>query len=113
MRFFKNTGWLTITGSSLLPAQVFAHGAEEEPKTGVALSTYFLIGTGVLFVLFLILYWLAATKAKQLHNAKKQEERNRRQQLSKTANRFRAAWILSLVGVVISGAAGSVGGGTN
>lgn len=113
MRFFKKTGWLTIAGSSLLSAQVFAHGAEEEQATGVALSTYFLIGTGVLFALFLVLHWVAANKAKQLHHAKKQEERNRRQQLSKTANRFRAAWILSLAGFIISGAAASVGGRTN
>ncbi|WP_190287446.1 F510_1955 family glycosylhydrolase [Paenibacillus darwinianus] len=102
---------MIIPGLSLLPAQALAHGAEEEAKAGITLSTYFLIGTVLLFVLFLILYGVAAYKAKQLHNAKKQEDRYRRQQLTKTANRFRVAWILSLTGVIISGAAASIGGG--
>lgn len=111
MRFLKKMRWLMIPGLLLLPAQVLAHGAEEEQKNGIPLSIYFLIGTGVLFVLFLILNRVAATKAKHLENAKKQEDRNKRQQLTKSASLLRAAWILSLAGVIISGAAASIGSG--
>jgi heme exporter protein D len=97
---------------AILPAQVFAHGTAEGHQREMMMNTYVLIGTGILFILFFVLYTVVKYKANALENVKRQEEREKRQQLTKTANTLKWAWILSLVGVVISGAMSLVGNST-
>lgn len=69
------------------------------------INTYFLAGSAILFILFLVLFLVIRNKARQLQNVKKQEDRIKRQQLTKTANVIKWVSILALVAVVISGAA--------
>lgn len=67
------------------------------------ITTYFLAGSTILFILFLVLFLMTKNKARQLQNAKKQEVRIKRQQLTKTANVLKWVSILTLVAVIISG----------
>ncbi|NTZ20729.1 glycosyl hydrolase [Paenibacillus sp. JMULE4] len=64
---------------------------------------FLFIGSSVLFVLFLYFFFSFNTKAKQLSNAKKQEDREKRLQFAKKANSLKWAWIVALIGVLISG----------
>jgi heme/copper-type cytochrome/quinol oxidase subunit 3 len=93
--------------------QVFAHGTTAEHQKEMIMNTYVLIGTGILFVLFFALYYVVKNKANALGNVKKQEDREKRQQLTKTANKLKWAWILSLVGVLISGGMAVIGSGSS
>jgi hypothetical protein len=97
---------------TILPANVFAHGTAEQHQREMMMNTYVLMGTGVLFILFFVLHIVVKNKANALENVKSQEERVKRKQLTKTANTLKWAWILSLVGVVISGGMSLIGDST-
>ena len=71
---------------TFMPIQIFAHGTEDEHNKEIALTTYFYAGSTILFILFLVLFLVTRNKARQLQNAKKQEDRIKRQQLTKTAS---------------------------
>jgi phosphoribosyl-AMP cyclohydrolase len=103
MKLMKKVSMAVVTGMSLLPIQVFAHGTEDEHKKEIALSTYVLAGSAIVFIVFLALFFMTRKKARQLNNAKKQEDREKRQQLSKTANVLKWVSIVALVATVISG----------
>jgi phosphoribosyl-AMP cyclohydrolase len=103
MKLMKKVSMSIILGISLLPIQIFAHGTEDEHKKEIVLSTYFLAGFTILFILFLALFLVTRNKARQLQNAKKQEDRVKRQQLTKTSKILKWVWIVALVGTVISG----------
>jgi len=109
MKWLKQISWLLAAGMSLLPIQAFAHGTENEHKSEMMTSTYVLIGTGILFVLFIIFHLVMKNRIKPLTNAKKQEAREKRKQLTRTAQVLKWAWILSLVGMIISGAVSLTG----
>ncbi|MFC4766992.1 F510_1955 family glycosylhydrolase [Effusibacillus consociatus] len=75
-----------IFALSLLPASAFAHGTSEEHQREMALNTYMLIGSGILFVLLFVLYLVTKNRIKGL-----------------VPKVIKWGWILSLVGVLISG----------
>jgi uncharacterized membrane protein YciS (DUF1049 family) len=104
MSLFKKASMFILLSISLWPNQIFAHGTEEEHQKEILLSTYFLAGFAILFILVLALFLVTRQKAGRLQNAKKQEDRNTRQQLNKTANVLKWVWITALLGTVISGA---------
>jgi hypothetical protein len=104
MKRLKQLGGLIAAGLSLFPIQALAHGTESEHKRELMTNIYILIGTGILFVLFLILHFVVKNKTNRLTNVKKQEDREKRQQLSKTAKVFKWAWILSLLAFITTGA---------
>lgn len=83
----KNRFFAILFFSLFFSTNAFAHGTAEEHQTEWGISVYFLIGTFVLFVLFLILHY-----------------REKRQQVAQWVKGFKWLWILSLLGVVISGA---------
>jgi len=112
MKRLKQMSWLMAAGMSLFPIQAFAQGTESEHKSGMMASTYVLIGTGILFVIFIILHLISKNKINRLTNVKKQEDREKRKQLTKTAKGLKRAWILSLVGIMISGALSLAGNAT-
>jgi hypothetical protein len=87
----------------LFPREMFAHGTEEEHQKEGFLGNYVFIGTVILFALLLLFFILANIKTKQLNNAKKQADREKRKQLTKTANGLKWGAIGSFVAVVISG----------
>lgn len=87
----------------MLPLQAFAHGEAAEAQTNGTVSMSLFIGVSLLFILFFGLYLLMKSKAKNLHNAKKQEDRQKRLQFSKAQRLYRWGWIASLVGALITG----------
>jgi hypothetical protein len=103
MNRMKHWCYTLLFSLSIWPDTVFAHGTETEHQKEIMTNTYVLIGTGILFILFFVLYWVTRNKVKTLSNVKKSEDREKRQQLAKSVNRLKWAWILSLAGVLISG----------
>lgn len=101
-----------ILSMFLIPVQIFAHGTEDESKKEALLGNYVFMGTGVLFFLFIVLFIVTKYKGKALANVKKQVDRVRRLQITKTAAMLKWAWILSLVVFLISGIAFISGNGT-
>ena len=73
MNLIKKVNMFIILGISLTPIQIFAHGTEDEHKKEVVLSTYFLAGLAILFILFLVLFLVTRNKARQLQNVKKRK----------------------------------------
>jgi hypothetical protein len=101
---------LVMAGLIALPAGIFAHGAEAEAVEGTAVSLYVFAGTAILLALLLVLFLVTNSKVKRLGNVKKQEDREKRQQLSKTANVLKWSSVLLLIGVIISGTMAFSGG---
>lgn len=113
MKLMKSIFMTIIAAISLIPVQVFAHGSEEEHKKEIALSTYVFTGFVILVILLLVLFFVIRYKARKLNNTKKQEDREKRQKLTKTANVFKWISIASLVATLISGGVALLGNQEN
>lgn len=113
MKFLEKLVFVFIFSITLLPIKALAHGEASEPQTGVMINTNVLIGTIALFVLFFGLYTIIKKKVKALSNVKKQEDRIKRQQLSKTLTVCKWAWIVSLIGILITGSITLLDNGTS
>ena len=61
-----------------------------------------LTGISAILIFFIALHWNALQKVRQLRDVKKQEVREERQRWSRMANRFKWAWIASLLAVIIT-----------
>ena len=103
MRAFKQLIYPFSVGIALLPSKAFAHGGAEEPSGGLPLSMYGLVAMGLLLILFVAFYLNVKKKVQALQNVKKNEDRKKREQLSKRLQLIKWGWILSIVGVVITG----------
>ncbi|MBK4072919.1 hypothetical protein JJL05_14365 [Staphylococcus aureus] len=109
MRDFKTLVYLISVGLALLPSRTFAHGGVDEPQSGLPMSTYGLLAMGLLFILFVAFYMVVKKKVQGLKSVKKKENRIKRQRLEKNLQVLKWGWILSLVGVVITGSLSVMG----
>ncbi|MFE5798167.1 F510_1955 family glycosylhydrolase, partial [Streptomyces sp. NPDC056503] len=109
MQNFKSLVYLISVGLALLPSKAFAHGGVEEPQSGLPKSTYGLLAMGLLFILFVAFYMVMKKKVQGLKSVKKKEDRIKRQRLEKNLQVLKWGWILSLVGVVITGSLSVMG----
>jgi hypothetical protein len=113
MNFAKKLIVSIIFSLFALPFYAFAHGTETEHQREMMMNTYVLIGAGILLAFFFITYIVTKKKAETLKSVKKQEDREKRTQLTKTAQKLKWAWILSLIVVLISGGMALLGNGTS
>jgi hypothetical protein len=113
MDFAKKLIVSIIISLLALPAYAFAHGTEAEHQREMMLTSYTLIGAGLLLVLFFVAYIVTKNKAETLKSVKKQEDRDKRHQLTKAAKKLKWAWIVSLIIVLISGGMALLGNGTS
>jgi hypothetical protein len=111
MNFAKKLIVSIIFSLFALPVYALAHGTEVEHQREMMMNTYVLIGAGILLAFFFITYIVTKKKAETLKSVKKQEDRDKRRQLTKTAQKLKWAWILSLVIVLISGGMALLGNG--
>jgi hypothetical protein len=113
MNFFKTLITSFIGSLFLFPVYVFAHGTEADHQKEMMIDSYVLLGSGILFTFLFICYLLTNNKVKSLGNVKNQEHREQRHQLTKTTQKLKWAWILSLVVVLISGGMSLFGNGAS
>lgn len=113
MKFTKKLMASLIFSLFVLPISAFAHGTEAEHQREMMMNTYVLIGSGIVYIFFFISYLVIKNKAESLKNVKKQEDREKRSQLTKNVRKLKWGWMLSLVVVLISGAMALWGNGTN
>ncbi len=102
-KMMKKVYMIVVALLLLFPGEMFAHGTEEEHQKEGFLGNYVFIGTVILFALLLLFFILANKKTKQLNNAKKQADREKRKQLAKAAKGLKWGAIGSFAAVVISG----------
>lgn len=70
---------------------------------------YIFIGAVIAFLILFLTYILISKEMRRLKNAKKQEERMRRQQLTKAATLLGWSTVVSIIAIVISGVAWAAG----
>lgn len=104
MKMFLRVAGLTVPFHLLLPFQAFADGTHPEEQAGAGWGTYMLLAFASLLVLTLIAYFLQKKRVDGLKNVKRPEDRELRQRLSSRVNVMKWAWILSLTGLVLTGA---------
>ncbi|MGF9714963.1 glycosyl hydrolase [Paenibacillus sp. JMULE4] len=101
---------LMFAAMTVFPAQIFAHGTEEEHQRESLLGNYVFFGIVILFLILLLSFILISKKVKQLNNAKNEADRAKRKQLAKAAKVFKWTAIGAFVAVLISGFAVLSGG---
>ncbi|NDI35239.1 F510_1955 family glycosylhydrolase [Chengkuizengella sediminis] len=94
---------LFLLGMTILPTLAAAHGTEDESLTNSMVPLYLFFGFGILFLLFFILFYILKYKINTMENSKNSQERKHRRAYKNKVQWIRIGWIVSLVGVVISG----------
>ncbi|MFC4767007.1 F510_1955 family glycosylhydrolase [Effusibacillus consociatus] len=82
----KNMFFTFIVAISLFPVPAFAHGTGEQYQREMMMNSYVLIGSAILFALFLILHFSAKNKVN-----------------SPVVKVYKWGWVLTLVGVLVTG----------
>lgn len=85
------------------PTQLWAHGSEDAHQKEVLWMNILLYGILLLFLLSLFAFLFARKKVTSLANAKSDQDRNRRVQLSKAVKGLKWASIIAFAAVIISG----------
>ncbi|WP_166240130.1 F510_1955 family glycosylhydrolase [Paenibacillus turpanensis] len=103
MNTIRKISPLILIAVGSLPAQVFAHGTEDEHQKEVLWANVFFYGMLGISILLLIAFLVSRSKAARLKHVRAQEERVRRNQLTRLSNILKWATLLSLSALVVSG----------
>lgn len=111
MKAYKKLVFLCIVGLFLLTSIVLAYGGINKPEQGLSISIYVLLVWVILFILFLTFYVRTKKLAHDLKNSKKKEERIKQHEVLKHLKLLKWGWILSILGMVITGSLSFIGEG--